>query len=119
MVSGPGVRSGQGAITPLLDVDIGLTFAEETNRYVPSNGAPAVEDDVVCASAAASKPKKPTIDSSPICFRMSLPASLGFRKYCLIWWLPRASERGGHSVQDRHVQCDEIAAPCGLNFKSL
>ena len=32
MVSRPRVRSGQGATSPLLDVDIGLTFAEESIR---------------------------------------------------------------------------------------
>jgi hypothetical protein len=36
MVSALGVRSEKGAISPLLEADIGLTFAEEANWYVPS-----------------------------------------------------------------------------------
>jgi hypothetical protein len=51
MVSALGVRSEKGAISPLLEADIGLTFAEEANWYVPSNVLPAVEADGVCASA--------------------------------------------------------------------
>ena len=51
-----------------------MTFADETNRYVPSNGPPAVEGDGVCATAAASKPKNPTIHSNPIRFRMGVPS---------------------------------------------
>ena len=75
MVSGPGVRSGHGAILPFSAVCIGLTLAEDTKLYVPSNAVPAVDADRVCALAAASKPKIPTIDSSPIRIRMAVSSS--------------------------------------------
>src|SRR5271167_5104926 len=75
MWSGPGFRSGHLPICPLYDVYMSLTFVEETSRYVPSNDAPADEDDGACAFAAASKPKNPIIDKSPICLRMRLSSS--------------------------------------------
>jgi hypothetical protein len=43
-----------------------LSFADETKRYMPSNGPPAVEGDERCAFAAASKPKNATIHANPI-----------------------------------------------------
>ena len=59
--SGPGLRFGHGAIRPFLSVYIALALVEETGRYVPSN---AVGAGAVCAFAAASRPKNPTIEAN-------------------------------------------------------
>ena len=69
MISGPGVRSGQRAIYPFIEVYISLTRAAEISGYVPSS---VVGAGRVCASAAATNPQNPIIDNSPIYLCMRL-----------------------------------------------
>jgi hypothetical protein len=45
-----------------------VTGVKETGVYVPSNAVVAVEGAGVCASAAASKLKNPTIANDPLLF---------------------------------------------------
>jgi hypothetical protein len=68
---------------------------------VPSNAVPAVEADGVCASTVAIKPKNPTIDSSPIRFRMAVSSSQ--YQLAAIFVQPAFAGRGYDFVHSLHA----------------